>query len=246
MLVGVFLEGLAGVLKNSLSFLFLVLDNRPASTGHALHLFRAAQGKEREQSRYRTKNASRNSIVLHNTQSRVAMSLSNCPLVLVEPERCPRNEAARSRHDQCLEGTGGQAWSERACYEHEVFPVLGRIASIRLIYESMWQDLQKMGRRRHVLLSVPASSQSNLVEGGNEDKDQRLTRGSVGQVGGFDAMVDFDEVVRDPNNRTELNPVLSSGDCLHPSPEGYQVIADALPVELFERLEEGVSTFIYT
>lgn len=64
-------------------------------------------------------------------------------------------------------------------------------------------------------------------------------RGSVGMAGGFDGLVDFDEVMKNPINSTEMNPLLNSGDCLHPNPEGYQVMADAFPVELFEKLEKG-------
>lgn len=69
-------------------------------------------------------------------------------------------------------------------------------------------------------------------------------RGSVGKRGGFDALVDFDQVVRDPSNHTMLVLKYSSGDCLHPNPDGYQAMADAFPVEVFERFERGVSTFV--
>ncbi|GAB7359820.1 hypothetical protein MBLNU230_g6988t1 [Neophaeotheca triangularis] len=61
--------------------------------------------------------------------------------------------------------------------------------------------------------------------------------------GAFDYVVDFDEVARDPSNFTRLNPALSSGDCIHPNPSGYQEMADYFPLRLFQEFERGVSTF---
>lgn len=68
-------------------------------------------------------------------------------------------------------------------------------------------------------------------------------RSSVGVPGGFDALVDFDQIVRDPMNETRLRPDLDSGDCLHLNPEGYRVMADAFPIDVFEQFAEGVSPF---
>lgn len=68
-------------------------------------------------------------------------------------------------------------------------------------------------------------------------------RENVGRGGGFDALVDFDAVVRDERNGTMLDPRFDSGDCLHPNVAGYQAMANAFPVEVFERFRDGVSTF---
>ena len=48
-----------------------------------------------------------------------------------------------------------------------------------------------------------------------------------------DAVVDFDKVVADPANTERLLPAYDSGDHLHPSPTGYQAMANAIPLELF-------------
>jgi len=61
--------------------------------------------------------------------------------------------------------------------------------------------------------------------------------------GVFDAVVDFDAILRDPKNATQLNPLYDSGDQLHPSPAGYQALADQFPLELFTRFALGVSGF---
>ena len=50
---------------------------------------------------------------------------------------------------------------------------------------------------------------------------------------GFDAIIDFDLILRDPTNVTRLNPKYNSGDGLHPNTTGYQALADAFPLDLF-------------
>ncbi|KAF3931285.1 hypothetical protein ABW19_dt0206219 [Dactylella cylindrospora] len=59
----------------------------------------------------------------------------------------------------------------------------------------------------------------------------------------FDAVVDFDALLRDPKNATQLNPIYDSGDQLHPSVQGYQYIADKFPLDLFDKFKNGVDGF---
>jgi lysophospholipase L1-like esterase len=61
--------------------------------------------------------------------------------------------------------------------------------------------------------------------------------------GSFDAVVDFDAALRDPKNETQLAAAYDSGDCLHPSPVGYQRMADSFPLDVFGRFKNGVSGF---
>ena len=51
--------------------------------------------------------------------------------------------------------------------------------------------------------------------------------------GHFDAIVDFDAVVRDPEQPNRLLPAYDSGDHLHPSPAGYRAMGEAIPITLF-------------
>ena len=53
--------------------------------------------------------------------------------------------------------------------------------------------------------------------------------------GHFDAVIDFDKVVRDPKNPEHMLPKYDSGDHLHPSVAGYQAMANAIPLSLFKR-----------
>ena len=62
--------------------------------------------------------------------------------------------------------------------------------------------------------------------------------------GYFDAVIDFDAVVRDPANPQQLNPLYNSGDYLHPNENGYHAMARAFPLDIFEKYSRGVSTFM--
>jgi len=49
----------------------------------------------------------------------------------------------------------------------------------------------------------------------------------------FDAMIDFDAVLRDPSRPSRLLPKFDSGDHLHCNDAGYAAKANAVPLELF-------------
>jgi lysophospholipase L1-like esterase len=52
--------------------------------------------------------------------------------------------------------------------------------------------------------------------------------------GKFDAVIDFDAAVRDPANPANLLPAYDTGDHLHLNVPGYQSMADAIDLSLFE------------
>ena len=51
--------------------------------------------------------------------------------------------------------------------------------------------------------------------------------------GHFDAVIDFDKLTADPAHPDQMLPAYDSGDHLHPSPEGYRVMGNAVPASLF-------------
>lgn len=50
----------------------------------------------------------------------------------------------------------------------------------------------------------------------------------------YDALVDLDAVLRDPDQPTRLRARFDSGDKLHPNDEGYAAMADAIDLDLFQ------------
>lgn len=51
----------------------------------------------------------------------------------------------------------------------------------------------------------------------------------------FDAVIDFDEAIRDPQKPTHLSAKADGGDHLHPGVEGYKTMADVIDLKLFAR-----------
>ncbi|MFL6550158.1 MAG: SGNH/GDSL hydrolase family protein [Povalibacter sp.] len=51
----------------------------------------------------------------------------------------------------------------------------------------------------------------------------------------FDAVVDFDATLRDPQHPTQVRGELHRGDHLHPNDAGYQAMADAIDLKVFAR-----------
>jgi lysophospholipase L1-like esterase len=50
----------------------------------------------------------------------------------------------------------------------------------------------------------------------------------------FDALVDFDAALRDPENKLRMLPKYDCGDHLHPSDLGYRTMGDAIDLALFD------------
>lgn len=67
------------------------------------------------------------------------------------------------------------------------------------------------------------------------EADRDAVNAWIRQPGHFDAVVDFDRVVRDPKHPDRMLPLYDSGDHLHPSPAGYRAMAAAIPLGLFTR-----------
>lgn len=57
--------------------------------------------------------------------------------------------------------------------------------------------------------------------------------------GGFDGVVDFDAILRDPARPSVLQRRYDSGDGIHPSDAGYAAMAEAVPVEQLQAAAGG-------
>jgi lysophospholipase L1-like esterase len=53
--------------------------------------------------------------------------------------------------------------------------------------------------------------------------------------GGFDGVIDFDAVMRDPQRPARFKADLQAGDWLHPNDAGYRAMADAIDLSLFDK-----------
>lgn len=65
------------------------------------------------------------------------------------------------------------------------------------------------------------------------EADRQAINAWIRAPGHFNAVVDFDALMRDPERPTYLRPDYDLGDGLHPSVTGYRVMGDAVPLSLF-------------
>lgn len=87
---------------------------------------------------------------------------------------------------------------------------------------------------------TPFSGPGQAYSDPERERQRQRVNGWIRSSGVFDAVVDFDEAVRDPANATQLNPLYNSGDYLHLNPEGYRVMAQAVDLALFSKFAGGV------
>ena len=64
------------------------------------------------------------------------------------------------------------------------------------------------------------------------EADRQALNTWIRTSGAFDAVVDFDAEIRDPQHPERILPAYDSGDHLHPSAAGYKVMADAIPLKV--------------
>lgn len=67
------------------------------------------------------------------------------------------------------------------------------------------------------------------------EADRKAVNDWIRAPGHFDAVIDFDQVVRDPQQPERLLPAYDCGDHLHPGPAGYRAMGEAIPLALFTR-----------
>jgi lysophospholipase L1-like esterase len=63
------------------------------------------------------------------------------------------------------------------------------------------------------------------------DADRQAVNAWIRGSGVFDAVLDFDQVTRDPAHPERLLQAYDSGDQLHPSPAGYRAMGEAVAIE---------------
>jgi lysophospholipase L1-like esterase len=74
-----------------------------------------------------------------------------------------------------------------------------------------------------------------------EEADRQAINRWIRGAGEFDAVIDFDQVTRDPASPERMLAKFDSGDHLHPSPAGYAAMANAVPLAFFTQATSSLS-----
>jgi lysophospholipase L1-like esterase len=105
------------------------------------------------------------------------------------------------------------------------------VARIIAAYVQMIGRAHERGLRMIGATILPFMGNSYYHPDALNEEDRLRINAWVREPGHFDAMVDFDAVVRDPRDPSRLLPAYDSGDHLHPSPAGYRRMAEAIPLD---------------
>jgi lysophospholipase L1-like esterase len=119
--------------------------------------------------------------------------------------------------------------------EHEVSPA-DHAAMVERVIEAYQQIIARAhshGLRVYGATITPYVGSGYYHPGPLSGADRQAVNTWIRATGHFDAVIDFDAVVRDPQHPDQLLPAYDCGDHLHPSPAGYKVMGEAIPTSLF-------------
>jgi lysophospholipase L1-like esterase len=75
--------------------------------------------------------------------------------------------------------------------------------------------------------------ESSMVFSEEGEAIRRTVNDWIRTAGAFDAVIDFDQVVRDPRQPKRLLPAFDVGDFLHPNDAGFRAMAESIDLALF-------------
>ena len=119
--------------------------------------------------------------------------------------------------------------------EHEVSPAEHSAMVQRVIaaYEQIIDRAHGHGLLVYGATITPYVGSAYYHPGPLSESDRQAVNKWIREPGHFDAVIDFDSVVRDSQHPDRLLPAYDCGDHLHPSPAGYKAMADVIPLSLF-------------
>ena len=107
------------------------------------------------------------------------------------------------------------------------------VAQVTAAYRQLAMRAQAHGIRLIGGTLSPMGGNAYYHPGPALEADRQAINRFIRTSGTFDAVIDFDRVLRDPAHPDRLAARYDSGDHLHPSPAGYRAMADAVPLTLF-------------
>ena len=117
---------------------------------------------------------------------------------------------------------------EVAPAEHAAF-----VQRVIAAYQQIIYRAHAHGLRVYGATITPYVGSAYYHPGPLSEADRQAVNKWIRTPGNFDAVIDFDGVIRDPQHPDQLLPAYDCGDHLHPSPAGFKAMADSIPLSLF-------------
>lgn len=109
-------------------------------------------------------------------------------------------------------------------------------ADLIAAYEQIIVRSHAQGIRVHGATLLPFGGNTPYDDtAGHREAARQAVNTWIRTSGRFDTVLDFDRAVRDPDNPSRLLPGLHDGDWLHLNPEGYRILAEAVPTRLLRQ-----------
>ena len=112
--------------------------------------------------------------------------------------------------------------------EHAAF-----VSRVLAAYQQVIARAHAHGLRVYGATITPYVGSGYYHPGPLSEADRQAVNQWIRGTGHFDAVIDFDRVVRDPEHPDQLLPSYDSGDHLHLSVAGYKAMGSAIPLALF-------------
>jgi lysophospholipase L1-like esterase len=148
--------------------------------------------------------------------------------------------AALRRFDRDVLGTAGIRWLVVFAGINDIGRADATAAAQRRIGDELIAGYSEIVERAHAhriavygATLIPFRGHEYDDPYGRRERTRRRVNAWIRTSGQFDAVLDFDEVVRDPDDHARVLPSLHNGDGLHLNPLGYRALAAAVPLDLF-------------
>ncbi|MGO8756688.1 MAG: SGNH/GDSL hydrolase family protein [Terracidiphilus sp.] len=102
-------------------------------------------------------------------------------------------------------------------------------------YQQIVERAHAHGLRVYGATITPYVGSDYYHPGPSSEADRQAVNAWIRAEGHFDAVIDFDAVMRDPKHPDRLLPTYDCGDHLHPGPAGYKAMGEAVPLSLFTK-----------
>jgi lysophospholipase L1-like esterase len=107
------------------------------------------------------------------------------------------------------------------------------VARVIAAYRQIILRAHAHGLRVYGATITPYAGSDYYHPDAQDEADREAVNAWIRAPGHFDAVIDFDAVVRDPAHPDHLLPAFDCGDHLHPSPAGYRAMGNVIPLDLF-------------